>query len=173
MSGPMARFGILIFVVAVCLFSGCEDLPCNKTVNQDIINAVDKTQLQIDIDSIDAFLAKNNITANVDPTGIRYVVKKAGFGGTPCLENLVSFINKGTFLRTQKEFDSSTGESQLKGLIIGWQIMLPQFPKGTKVTFYIPSGYCYGTEGRKIDATRYAIPPNTNLIFDLELINIR
>ena len=38
--------------------------------------------------------------------------------------------------------------------------------KGEKATFYIKSEYAYGSMGAGDD-----IPPNTDLLFDVELIN--
>ena len=38
--------------------------------------------------------------------------------------------------------------------------------KGERATFYIKSDYAYGNEGAGDD-----IPPNTDLYFDVELVN--
>lgn len=163
---------LYIFLFWFCFFS-CEELPCNKSVNQAQLDAVDQTQLQSDIAVIDAYLQSEGITAVADPSGIRYVVEKEGFGGTPCLENLVSFIYTGFFFNSGKEFQSGATEDELRNLILGWQVILTQYPKGTKLTLYIPSGYAYGTEGRKTSETTYSIPPNSILVFDIEIMNIR
>jgi FKBP-type peptidyl-prolyl cis-trans isomerase FkpA len=165
---PLMRIGILAAaLVALLWLPGCEDLPCNKSVDQATLSAVDQTQLQADIATIDAYLATNNITAQQDPSGIRYVVKTRGAGGTPCLENQVSVVYKGVLLSNGREFDSGVSEFELGTLILGWQIILTQFPKGTKLTIYIPSGYAYGTRGQG------AIPANANLVCDIEIVNIR
>ena len=162
------RIGIVVAALAAFLWlPGCEDLPCNKSVDQATISAVDQAQLQADIATIDAYLAANNITARQDPSGIRYVVKTNGAGGTPCLENQVSVVYRGVLLSNGREFDSGVSEFELGTLILGWQIILTQYPKGTKLTLYIPSGYAYGTRGQG------AIPANAILVFDIELVNIR
>ncbi|MFZ5972110.1 MAG: FKBP-type peptidyl-prolyl cis-trans isomerase [Bacteroidota bacterium] len=165
----MIRVVVLFcFCAGVLLLPGCKELPCNKSVSQAQLDAVDQTQLQADIATIDAYLQSEGITAVADPSGIRYVVEEDGFGGTPCLENMVSVIYTGRLLSTGKEFDSGASEFELKSLILGWQIILTQYPKGTKLTLYIPSGYAYGTAG---SGTR--IPANAILVFDIEIINIR
>lgn len=163
---------VLAIVVGIGVFPGCEDLPCNKTVDQARLDAVDQAQLEKDKAAIDAYLRTNNIIALADPSGIRYVVRQQGFGGTPCLENQVSTTYVGKLMDTGKEFNAATTEFRPKDLILGWQIMLPQFPKGTKITLYIPSGYGYGVDGSKSGST-YIVPPNANLIFELEIKNIR
>lgn len=161
----------LVTIGLVCLLiylPGCEDLPCNKMADQERIDAVDKTQLAADIQSIDAYLDAQGIDAEEDPSGLRYVVKTVGSGGTPCLENRISVIYKGRLLTTGKEFDSGAQEFTLGELILGWQIILTQFPKGTKLVLYIPSVYAYGSAG-----SGSTIPANANLVFDIELTNIR
>lgn len=154
--------GLLVYL------PGCEDLPCNKSVDQARIDGVDQTQLAIDIQGIDAYLDAEGIDAQADPSGIRYVVKATGFGGTPCLENRISVTYKGRVMTTGKEFDSGSREFTLSELILGWQIMLTQFPKDTRVILYLPSVYGYGAAG-----SGSTIPGNSNLIFDIELTNIR
>jgi FKBP-type peptidyl-prolyl cis-trans isomerase FkpA len=161
---PLIGFlGLLVYL------PGCEDLPCNKSVDQSRIDAVDQVQLQADIQGIDAYLDAQGITAVKDVSGVRYVVKTQGFGGTPCLENQVSVIYKGRLLATGKEFDGGIAEFKLNELILGWQIVLPMYPKGTKLTIYVPSVFGYGSGGTATST----IPANSNLIFDIELTNIR
>ncbi|MCP4458785.1 MAG: hypothetical protein GY816_12295 [Cytophagales bacterium] len=65
-------------------------------------------------------------------------------------------------------FDASTTGATfpLSRVIVAWQITVPLIKEGGKITIYAPSGYCYGHSG-------YAdIGPNTNLIFDIELVSI-
>jgi FKBP-type peptidyl-prolyl cis-trans isomerase FkpA/FKBP-type peptidyl-prolyl cis-trans isomerase FklB len=52
-------------------------------------------------------------------------------------------------------------------LIKGWQIGIPLMKKGGKATFYVPSELGYG--GNDMGA----IPPNSILIFDIELIDVK
>ena len=164
-------FYVLFFSILLTL-AGCGGPECNKGVSSEKIQAVDQTQLKADIAAIDAYLAANpNITnVQIDPSGIRYVILKAASGGTPCLENQVSVIYDAKLLPTLQTVDSSQGTTRnftLNQLILGWQIMFPTFPKGTKATVYIPSGYAYGP------TTAGAIPGNSNLVFTIELLGIR
>jgi FKBP-type peptidyl-prolyl cis-trans isomerase len=61
----------------------------------------------------------------------------------------------------------STFTNELSGLILGWQIGLPLMKEGGKATLFIPSALGYGS--------MYAgpIPPNSVLIFDIELIDVK
>jgi len=51
-------------------------------------------------------------------------------------------------------------------VIKGWQESIPMLKKGGKGKFFIPSALAYGERGAGKD-----IPPNTVLVFDIELID--
>ena len=51
-------------------------------------------------------------------------------------------------------------------VIKGWDVGVATMKKGECATFYIKSDYAYGNEGAGDD-----IPPNTDLFFDVELVN--
>jgi FKBP-type peptidyl-prolyl cis-trans isomerase len=51
----------------------------------------------------------------------------------------------------------------------GLQLGLLFLPVGSVATFYIPSGLGYAANGTP-DQT---VPPNANLIFDIELVNVQ
>ncbi len=152
----------------VALLTGCNDEPlCTKQVSADKISAVDQTQLQKDIVAIDDYLTSKSIVAIKDPTGLRYVITKAGDDTRPCLESKVVVKYAGR-LFNGAGFDAAVNPVSfpLNGLILGWQIGFPNFGKGTKATLYIPSGFGYGVNG-----SGTTVPANANLIFDIELIS--
>ncbi len=66
-------------------------------------------------------------------------------------------------------FDQTTGSLSatfsLSGLIEGWQEGIPLLKKGGKGTFFLPSALGYGPSGAG------SIPPNTVLIFEIELLD--
>jgi FKBP-type peptidyl-prolyl cis-trans isomerase len=148
--------------------------PCSRAVNAISIANVNQTQLQSDIQAIDAYLEANKITAVKDPSGLRYVVTAAGDENRPCIEKLIMVKYTGKLLSNGTVFDSSNNNPNtingvvfpLYNLILGWQIALPKFGKGSKVTLYIPSGFGYGAVG-----SGTTIPPNSNLIFEIEVVD--
>jgi len=116
---------------------------------------------------INQYLADNSITAQTDPSGLRYVVQSLGTGAMPTLSSCVRVAYTGKLL-SGSVFDQSTNYKEaLKYLIKGWQVGLPLFPKGSKVTLYIPSRMGYGTQsiGSKV-------PANSNLMFDIEILDV-
>ncbi len=162
--------GLCVIMCLVLGFSGClpdgEEL-CTKTVDTAPLG-IPPALLARDVADIDAYLAANNITAVKDPQGVRYVVTQPGSSSdTPCLESRVRVIYTGKLLATGDVFDSSATpvEFRLAGLITGWQIAFPKLARGTKATLYIPSVLAYGSQAVG------KIPPNSNLIFDVELID--
>lgn len=126
-------------------------------------------QLAKDIQTIDKYLDDNGIVALEDPSGVRYTFEVEGTGPKPTLSNtvVVKYIGK---LFDGTVFDGTTTDPavfRLLQLIEGWQIGFQLLPQGSKATLYIPSGLGYGKSGGG------PIPPNANLIFDVELIEVR
>ena len=115
----------------------------------------------------EAFLVENKKKEGVKttPSGLQYKVVTAGTGKVPTTNDTVVTHYRGTFI-DHKEFDSSykRGEpfvAPVTRLIKGWM------PVGSKWQLVIPSNLAYGTNG---SAT---IPPNSTLLFDMELLSIQ
>lgn len=126
-------------------------------------------QLAKDIGIIDKYLADNNIDAQEDPSGLRYVITTEGTGPKPKLSNTVVVNYTGTFL-DGTYFDGTTttpATFPLLNLIAAWQIGFQLLPEGSSAVLYVPSGLGYGKTGSG------PIPPNTNLIFEVELIQVK
>lgn len=158
-------------VVGLIFLQSCndDDATCSKEVAADRLATVDKDRLAIDIATIDAYLATNSIVAQSEPNGVRYVITTQGTGATPCLETSIKVKTTGWLLKTSTQFQPEVEfTDKLSRLIMGWQLVLPIIPAGSKVTLYIPSGYGYGVAG----GGNGSIPSNANLIFDIELISI-
>jgi FKBP-type peptidyl-prolyl cis-trans isomerase len=70
-------------------------------------------------------------------------------------------------------FDSSVGRGEpatfpLDNLIVGWQEGIPGMKVGETRRLFIPSGKGYGETG-----SGASIPPNSDLIFDIELLAVQ
>lgn len=160
-----------IYLLSLLLAVSCFPEPtkfCTQEVPSTIWTSLNQTQLQADITAIDAFLDAIPQVAVEHPSGIRYVIVQAGTGNGPCLESLMSVKYTGKLLSDGSVFDSSSTpvSFNLNRLIIGWQIGLLKANKGTKMTLYIPSGLAYGSS-----SPSQAIPANSNLIFEIELVD--
>ena len=60
-------------------------------------------------------------------------------------------------------------------VISGWDELLPLLPAGSRVRAWVPAALAYGVTGVRDpdDDTRYLIPPNTNLVFELQVLSVR
>lgn len=125
-------------------------------------------QIIMDTVAIDSWLAANKINAIKDKSGMRYVIKRMGNGPRPTIASTITFKYKGTLMTDGSLFDESSSPVvyPLSQLIAGWQICFPLFPKGTAATLYVPSSLGYGPNGYQP-----GIPPNANLIFEVELVD--
>lgn len=127
----------------------------------------DDTQDRIDIDDqlIQDYLAENNLSATKDDTGVYYWITKEGSGGNPTLIHTVVLDYKG-YLTDGTVFDESTNaiEMHMGSVINGFQIAVNKLRPGGKGTFILPSQLGYG------DKQVGSIPPNSILIFDIELV---
>ena len=120
----------------------------------------------------DAFLAANKSKPGVVtlPSGLQYKVLTQGNGPKPTKDDTVVCNYRGTFI-DGTEFDSSYKRGQpatfgVGQVIKGWTEALQIMPVGSKWQLYIPSDMAYGEGGR-------GIPPNSTLIFEVELISIQ
>jgi FKBP-type peptidyl-prolyl cis-trans isomerase len=127
-----------------------------------------KTEMQTekDVSTITKYLSDNNISAQQDTSGLRYVIHTNKGGSKPTVENCVEVKYRGKFLKDGTVFDESEKLSfPLNGVIPGWQLGIPLMGIGDSATFYIPSGLAYGPRGYP-----GFIPPDAILIFDVELL---
>lgn len=149
----------IIFIgVTVAILGSCGD---NELTSME--------QLAKDISIIDKYLADNNIDAIEDPSGLRYSILVEGTGPKPKLSNTV-VVNYTGKLFDGTVFDGTTtgpASFRLIQLIEGWQIGFQLLPEGSTAKLYVPSGLGYGKTGGG------PIPPNANLIFDVELIEVK
>ncbi len=121
-----------------------------------------------------AFLAANKKKDGVValPSGLQYKILKAAEGKKPTDDDTVVFQYKGTFI-DGREFDSTyrTGKPvtrAIKAVLPGWKEALKLMPVGSKYQLFIPPSLAYGEAG-----SGTGIGPNTTLIFEVELLEIK
>jgi len=122
----------------------------------------------------EAFLDKNKTQEGWKTTadGLQYKVEIAGKGPTPKDTDRVvaQYVGK---LLDGTEFDSSYERGQpaefpVQGVIRGWTEALKLMKVGDKWKLAIPPALAYGERGRPP-----AIPPNSVLLFEIELLGIK
>lgn len=125
-------------------------------------------QAEIDEQIILDYLSANNINAQRDASGLYYLISDEGSGDQPTINSTVEAYYKGYFT-DGSIFDQTTqgpATFSLQNLITGWQIGIPLMKEGGSATFFIPSALGYGTRGSG------SVPPNTVLIFEIDLVAI-
>ena len=120
------------------------------------------------------FLAANKSKEGVKttPSGLQYKILTAGTGTRPTADQTVTVNYRGTLI-DGTEFDNSYKRGQpttypVSQFVKGWVEALLMMPTGSKWQLFIPSDLAYGE--RSPTAT---IPPNSVLIFELELLSIK
>ena len=125
------------------------------------------------LNSGEAFLAENGKQKGVTtlPGGLQYKVITAGSGASPKRTDQVTVHYRGTLI-DGTEFDSSYRRNQpatfrLDRVIPGWTEGLQLMQEGGKWQLFIPAKLAYGEKG-----SGARIPPNSALIFEVELIKV-
>jgi FKBP-type peptidyl-prolyl cis-trans isomerase len=146
-----------------------------------------EAQKGIDDQLIKDFLAENNIEANRTESGLFYMMTEETSGEKPeagdtVKVNYVGKLLDGTVFDTSYE-DLAKEEGVYnpqreygpieipigKGRVIrGWDEGIMLLNEGSEATLYIPSGLGYGARG-----SGAAVPPNSTLIFDVELVEVK
>jgi FKBP-type peptidyl-prolyl cis-trans isomerase len=121
-----------------------------------------------------AYLAANGKKPGVItlPSGLQYKVLKAGTGKKPKATDTVKTHYKGTLI-DGTVFDSSIDRKEpvsfpVGNVIPGWVEALQLMPVGSKWQLVIPAKLAYGERG----TPGGEIPPNSTLVFEIELLSI-
>ena len=121
----------------------------------------------------EAFLAENTGKEGVTtlPSGLQYKVITAGAGKSPQKSDKVTVNYRGTLI-DGTEFDSSYSRNKpatfgVGKVIPGWTEALQLMKEGDKWKLVIPSKLAYGERGAGA-----RIPPNSTLVFEVELISV-
>jgi FKBP-type peptidyl-prolyl cis-trans isomerase FklB len=117
------------------------------------------------------FLAENAKKEGIQVTesGLQYRVIEAGEGESPSTEDRVTAFYTGRLV-DGTVFDSTEGGDartfEVTKVIPGWTEALLMMKPGSKWQLFIPPDLAYG------EMSREPIPPNSALIFDIEMVEV-
>lgn len=145
-----------------------------------------EVQMEEDIETIENYIAENNLDASRTESGLFYVIEEEGSGeqveqGNKISVNYTGYVLDGTVFDTSIE--STARESNTynesrpyepftfdvgQGMVIpGWDEGLQLLKEGAKAKFLIPSPLAYGPSQRGA-----VIKANSILIFDVEVTDV-
>ena len=176
-----ASYGIGLNMGKSLAQEGMDDLD-SKAVAQGIEDAVGKKEQKLkDEELVEAFSAlqkraeermtkKDGVVTTA--SGLQYKIVKKAEGAQPKPTDVVTVHYTGK-LTNGTTFDSSVDRGSpidlpVSGVIPGWVEGLQLMHVGEKVELYIPSDLAYGAQ-----SPSPAIPANSVLVFDLELLAIK
>lgn len=156
-----------------------KSLKMNEEEIQTALLALSKSQEQVKHENaenqkeigrkfLEEFIKKNS--AQVTPKGSAYRVIKQGTGAKALNHQSVRLQYEGKLVDGTL-FDSSKvrgkpAEFLIKNVMPGWQEILTMMPAGSHWEVVIPARLAYGESGNQL------IPPNSTVIFDLELLEV-
>jgi FKBP-type peptidyl-prolyl cis-trans isomerase FkpA len=164
----LSFLSISLFAMESCKKS--TDNSCGYPVSNVIAPLSEQQNLQ---DSLTA----HGIQATMAPSGFFYKITAPGSGAsaTSLCSTVAVFYRAGFF--NGKGFDSTGSGSpaifQLGQVIAGWQKALPLISKSGQMTLYIPPSLGYGAQDVKDSSGNVVIPGNSNLVFQVVLVDVQ
>jgi FKBP-type peptidyl-prolyl cis-trans isomerase FkpA len=122
-------------------------------------------QSEIDQQTIEQYISTNHLNAIAEPNGLYYVSTAAGSGSSPTISSTVTVNYTGYYTNGTVFNPNTTSTFALADVIEGWQEGIPLMKTGGKAMLLIPSALAYGSTGSG------SVPPNTVLIFNVQLIS--
>jgi FKBP-type peptidyl-prolyl cis-trans isomerases 1 len=141
-----------------------------KEAFEEEMNQLRAASLNKSHEAFQKYIVDNNIKVKPTESGLYYIPTKKGTGRRPVVGEKVDVHYVGRTLNgtevdssLDKPFSFVLGEGYV---IPGWEEALLLMKKGEKATFVIPSELAYG------ENVVGKLPPFTNLVYDVELLNI-
>ena len=151
------------------LFVSVGIVSCSKTTNNAGCQYTESmvTAPASEVATLQAWITANHPAAVLHPSGFFYEITAPGTGGTAALCSYIVIKYSGYLLSGFKFDENLTGATlQVGKLILGWQKGIPLIKPGGSIILYVPPTLGYGSAGSG------SIPPNSYLIFTIQLLNI-
>ncbi|MCE3294430.1 MAG: slyD [Crocinitomicaceae bacterium] len=147
---------LFLITLSAALFAGCQ-----QTYNEADHASFDK--------KIKHYLEKSPVKYRKSESGLYYFIEKEGEGEYIKPTDEVSFVYQGKLLNGTI-FDGENRKKpvtfKVKKLIMGWQEAMLYLKKGGKIKLIVPPQLGYG------DYSLDDIPPNSVLLFDMEVTDV-
>ena len=148
---------MLLLTVVMFVISCKKDDPCVPPASK---------APESETNALRTMLDNQNITFTEDSRGFFFHVTQSVDGEKPDLCSTVS-VNYVLKLMNGNVIEANNDISfRLTGLITGWQMGIPLIGKGSTIILYLPPSLAYGNQASG------SIPANSNLIFEIELLDV-
>ena len=156
---------LLTLLTIAIAFNSCIKQQSAPSCNYDACAVVAPAS---EVQAMEQYLAASNITATKHCSGMYYRIETEGTGTAPTVCNEIALTYEGK-LTNGNTFDKATTPVSfyLYQLIKGWQNAIPLIKPGGRIYLYIPPSLGYGS--RQVGD----IPPNSILIFQVDLLGVR
>ena len=157
---------LLVISTAVFIIS------CKKKTSDPVVDCTNAAYIdsvaKLNIATIHQYASDSSLTIDSTTTGLYYSIIDSGVGANPTTSSYLTVKYKG-YTTNGLVFDQTTTTASfyLSNLIYGWQYGLPLIKKSGKIKLIIPARLGYGCNAVG------SIPPNSVIIFDVELIDFR
>lgn len=153
-------------------FDSAENYEKKKIHFEEWLKSINETEKSL----IDIFLSEHEVAQMPDEEGMYFIEIEEGKGNFPQVGNNVFVHYRGYFLDGY-EFDNTYTANQpldviygLSGQVIkGFEKALSKMKVGAKAQIILPSRLAFGERG----STTGIVPPNTPVVYELELIKIK
>lgn len=163
---------LLVAAGIVVLFAGCLKNKDQATTPACTYDACAMAAPAAEVQALQDSLEAKGITATKHCSGVFYTIDSAGTGNTPTPCSYIAITYKGS-LFNGTVFDQQTQPVvfDLGTLIPGWRNVLPLIKAGGKMHIYIPPTLGYGNKDVTDNAGNVVIPANSNLVFEVSLLD--
>lgn len=151
-----------------------EKMRIEQELQRNTANLLAAAQKATDKAVIEEYAKEKGLNIQTTPSGLAYVIEAPGMGEKVKIGQ-VATVHYAGYLTNGTKFDSSFDRNEpfsltvgIGQVIAGWDEGLQLLAKGGKAKLILPSGLAYGPRG-----AGGVIPPNTVLVFDVEVLNIQ
>lgn len=152
------KYTFILFLIGALLIGACK--------KNDLCEPPTSKAPESETNALRTILNNQNATYSEDSRGFFFHITQREEGDKP---DLCSTVRVKYELRlmdgTMVEFNNDV-TFRLAGLITGWQMGIPLIGKGSKIILYLPPALAYGNR------TTGSIPANSNLVFEIELLDV-
>ena len=155
----------LIFLLTVSLLLAS----CSETTSNGACSFTDSnvTAPASEVAYLQAWITANHPAAILHPSGFFYEITNPGTGGTSKICSHITVKYSGYLMSGFKFDENLDGVTFVLGqLVIAWQKGIPLIKAGGSIALYVPPTLGYGS------VQSNNIPPNSYLVFTIQLLNV-